>query len=150
MYSWFPRFTSRADKFAVLDQTEVAFRHDHACHTFTSSSTQLCNSCLTTLFNLATRYIRTGEYLSPNWQEDIKNTQWLDGLHAFSTVKNLYLSEDITPRLVHQSARACRGTENTGAPGTANSFYSWAPVIRPCPGSHSKLLSRDDSSLVAR
>jgi F-box-like len=36
----------------------------------------------------------------PDWRDNIENTLWLDLLHRFSTVKNLYLSKEFAPRIV--------------------------------------------------
>ena len=38
-------------------------------------------------------------HLKPRWQEDIEESQWLEFLHAFTNVKNLYLSKGIVPRI---------------------------------------------------
>jgi F-box-like len=35
----------------------------------------------------------------PNWKGDIENTEWLDLLLPFTAVKNLYLSEEFSPRI---------------------------------------------------
>jgi hypothetical protein len=35
----------------------------------------------------------------PDWQDDIENSQWLEVLHPFDTVKNLYISREFTPRI---------------------------------------------------
>jgi hypothetical protein len=44
-------------------------------------------------------YILENEYLRPRWQ-DVKNTQWLELFHPFTTVKNLYISREFVPRIV--------------------------------------------------
>jgi hypothetical protein len=36
-----------------------------------------------------------GQYPLPDWQDDMENTQWLELLHPFATVKDLYLSEEV-------------------------------------------------------
>jgi hypothetical protein len=36
----------------------------------------------------------------PDWRDNIEDTLWLDLLHRFSTVKNLYLSKEFAPRIV--------------------------------------------------
>jgi hypothetical protein len=38
-------------------------------------------------------------YSKPEWQDDIENIQWLELLHSFSTVKNLYLSKQVVARV---------------------------------------------------
>jgi hypothetical protein len=44
-------------------------------------------------------WILENEYLRPFWQ-GVENTQWLELFHPFTTVKNLYLSRGIVPRIV--------------------------------------------------
>ena len=36
----------------------------------------------------------------PRWQDDIENSQWLEVLHPFATVKNLYISREFTAQIV--------------------------------------------------
>ncbi len=36
------------------------------------------------------------DFLPPNWQDDLENGQWLEVLHPFTGVKNLYLSWKLT------------------------------------------------------
>jgi hypothetical protein len=60
-----------------------------------SSLAQVCELCLPTLSNLERLDIRGSPYPSPLWQDDIENTQWLELLQPFVTVKNLYLSNKV-------------------------------------------------------
>jgi hypothetical protein len=39
------------------------------------------------------------QYRRLDWKDDIEDTEWLDLLHPFSAVKNLYLSEQFAPRI---------------------------------------------------
>jgi len=39
-------------------------------------------------------------FLPPHWQDDIEDDQWLEVLHPFTSVKNLYLSRKLTPSIV--------------------------------------------------
>ena len=34
-----------------------------------------------------------------HWQDDIENSQWLELLHPFTAVKDLYISQEFTPRI---------------------------------------------------
>jgi hypothetical protein len=67
-----------------------------------SSLEQVCTSSLPPLFILENLYI----YATPYWQRhqgdniEIENTLWLELLHPFTAVKNLYLCEDFAPRVV--------------------------------------------------
>ena len=66
-----------------------------------SSLEQLCASHFPPLSTLEDLYIYEplhGE--QPDWRDNIEDTLWLDLLHRFSTVKNLYLSKEFAPRIV--------------------------------------------------
>jgi hypothetical protein len=39
------------------------------------------------------------EFIRPDWQDDIENIQWLEVLHPFASVKDLYISREFTPRI---------------------------------------------------
>ena len=66
-----------------------------------SSLEQLCASHLPPLSTLEDLYIYERLYgQQPDWQDNIENTLWLDLLHRFTTVKNLYLSKEFTQRIV--------------------------------------------------
>ncbi|KAF8472224.1 hypothetical protein DFH94DRAFT_192314 [Russula ochroleuca] len=64
-----------------------------------SSMEQVCTSCLPPLSMLDDLYIKI-LHPNPNWQDNIENAQWLELLHSFTAVKNLYLSEKIARRIV--------------------------------------------------
>jgi hypothetical protein len=73
-----------------------------------SSLEQVCSSCLPPFSTLEDLYIYEAPYLQPdrrdtldntlynirNTQDNIENTLWLELLHPFTAVKNLYLSEE--------------------------------------------------------
>ena len=40
------------------------------------------------------------EWILHRWQDDIEDSQWLELLHPFITVKDLYISEEFVPRIV--------------------------------------------------
>ena len=44
-------------------------------------------------------YIRERSYSTLEWQDDIEGSQWLEVLHPFTAVKNLYLSKGFAPRI---------------------------------------------------
>jgi hypothetical protein len=59
-----------------------------------SSVAQVCGSSLLSLPTLEQLFIYDG--LSPtHWQEDMDTTQWLELLHTFSSVKDMYLSKGL-------------------------------------------------------
>ena len=59
---------------------------------------QVCTSCLPPLAALED-LIYEETYLTRDWKDNIENALWLELLHPFSAVKNLYLSEKIAPRI---------------------------------------------------
>jgi hypothetical protein len=62
-----------------------------------SSLAQICTSSLRLLLTMENLYIHETQYFSPNWKDDIKNTEWLDFLLPFTAVKNLYISKAFSP-----------------------------------------------------
>lgn len=43
--------------------------------------------------------VHDDKFIRPDWQDDIENSQWLEVLHPFATVKDLYISQEFTPRI---------------------------------------------------
>ena len=43
--------------------------------------------------------IREKSHLKLKWQDDIEDSQWLELLHPFTGVKDLYLSKEFVPRI---------------------------------------------------
>jgi hypothetical protein len=60
---------------------------------------QVCSSSLSLVPSLEHLYVCEGIYPRSRWQDDIENDQWLELLHPFTTVKNLYLSKGVVPRI---------------------------------------------------
>ena len=44
-------------------------------------------------------HILENEFWRPDWQEDVENDQWLEILHPFTGVKDLYMSQEFVPRI---------------------------------------------------
>ena len=65
-----------------------------------SSLEQICASHLPLLSTLENLYIYDRSILEPDWHNDIENMLWLDLLHRFISVKNLYLCKKFAPRIV--------------------------------------------------
>ena len=63
-----------------------------------SSLAQVCTLPLRLLLTMENLYIED-QYPPPDWKDDIEAAEWLDLLHPFSAVKNLYLSEEFAPRI---------------------------------------------------
>jgi hypothetical protein len=64
---------------------------------------QVCTSCLPPLSAHSTLehlFIYKSRYSKSNWQDYIENVPWLELLHPFTAVKNLYLSEELARHIV--------------------------------------------------
>ena len=88
-----------------------------------SSLEQLCASHLPPLSTLEDLYIYEsldGE--QPDWRDNIENTLWLDLLHRFTTVKNLYLSKEFAPRIVAALQELVGGRTTKVLPTLQNIF----------------------------
>ena len=77
---------------------------------------QICGSSLPLIPLLEHLYVHENEVnqsLQPSWQDDIENVQWLELLQPFTTVKVLYLSQDIAARIAPALAElvGARATE---------------------------------------
>ena len=64
-----------------------------------SFAAQVCSSYLPIIPSLEHLYICEGIYSRPRWQDNIENDQWQELLRPFTTVKNLYLSKGLVPRI---------------------------------------------------
>ena len=63
-----------------------------------SSLEQVCTSSLPLLSTLEDLYIYEGDF-KPEWHDNVENTLWLELLHPFTTVTNLYLSKEVAARI---------------------------------------------------
>jgi hypothetical protein len=61
---------------------------------------QVFTSCLPHLSTLEGLSIDSPGGWLPDWQDNIENTLWLELLLPFTTVKNLYISEEFARRIV--------------------------------------------------
>ena len=121
-----PRFISRTENLKALNQVKVDFLSHSArvvlsrptetvnCPELTvgisctvsewqlSSLAQICSSWPPSPISLLERLdiILGDQDTRPHWQNDIENTQWLELLHPFASVKNLYVSEELGLYLV--------------------------------------------------
>ena len=115
------QFINRTPNFKARDEARVVFSNhwDGLIKTFDgelqlrisckqsdwllSSLAQVCSSCFPpALIPTVERLyiVHNIDSISPlRWQNNIENSQWLELLHPFSGVKNLYMSLEFTPRL---------------------------------------------------
>ena len=61
---------------------------------------QVCTSSLLPLLTLQDLYMMSESPWPQDWKDIIDYAQWLELLHSFSAVKNLYLSKELTPCVV--------------------------------------------------
>jgi hypothetical protein len=61
---------------------------------------QYCTLFLPSTSALEDLYIYKWEDSKPDWKDNAENAPWLTLLHPFTTVKNLYLSKDLAPRVL--------------------------------------------------
>ena len=64
-----------------------------------SSLEQVCTSCLPFLSTLKDVYIHEHPKWQPDWEDKIENRVWLELLHSFITMKDLYISKSIAPHI---------------------------------------------------
>jgi hypothetical protein len=87
-----------------------------------SSLEQVCTSSLPPLSQLEDLYIFEDQFYPPCWQDDVENTQWLELLHPFAAVKNLYLCEKIVPRIAPALQELVRARTTEVLPTLENIF----------------------------
>ena len=117
----FIQFISRSPMLRPLEKAHINFWDEAACVNFLSRTSghgglrveilcrgldwqlssveQVCTSFLTPFFTPEDLYIyeRPGEQLE--WKGKIENEPWIELLHPFTAVKNLYLSEEVARRI---------------------------------------------------
>ncbi len=64
-----------------------------------SSMAQVCGSLLPPFPTLERLDICEGRQPQSHWQDDMETSQWLDLLHPFAAVKDLYLDKKVSPRV---------------------------------------------------
>ena len=135
------QFISRTPTLKPLENAHVVFGHSNAiinssqtshceveisCRELdwqVSSLEQLCASHLPSLSTLEDLYIYRRRYeMQPDWRDNIENTLWLDLLHRFATVKNLYLCKEFAPRIVAALQELVGGRTTEVLPTLQNIF----------------------------
>ena len=87
-----------------------------------SSLEQVCTSCLPFLSMLEDLYIYEDPSSPPDWKDDIENGLWLQLLHPFTAVKNLYLSEQFALRIGPALQELAEGRTTEVLPALQNIF----------------------------
>ena len=83
---------------------------------------QVCTSSLSPLSTLEDLYIGEHPHSWPAWEDNIDNALWLELLHPFTMVKNLFVSEKIVPRVVPALQELVGGRTTEVLPTVQNVF----------------------------
>ena len=86
-----------------------------------SSLAQICSSILSPLRTLECLNIGEDHY-PPHWYNDMENIQWVELLQPFTLVKDLYLSKNLGPRVLHALDELTRGGVTEVLPALQNIF----------------------------
>jgi hypothetical protein len=126
----FARFIGRTPKLKAFKKARVCFDHNAAWVDLSTTSGYgvlnvtascggleqqllslewVCTSFLPPLSTSEDLYVCEAPNFRPNWQDNSENTLWLELLCPFRTVRNLYLAEDIVPRIVPALRQAVIG-----------------------------------------
>ena len=87
-----------------------------------SSLRQVCTSSFPPLSTLEDLYISEDPQWGARWQGYFENTLWLEFLHPFATVKNLYLSKEFVPRIALNLQDLVGGRTTEVLPSLENIF----------------------------
>ena len=82
---------------------------------------QVCTSSFPSLSMLQDLYMR-GRPWPQDWKDIVDYVQWLELLHSFTTVKNLYLSKELVPCVVPALQDLVRGRTTEVLPNLQNIF----------------------------
>jgi len=99
-----------------------------------SSLARVCTSILPSLSTVESLYIYENQYLQLDWEDEIRvdNTQWVDLLRPYTSVKNLRLSEVFGPRIVSALKEPAGGGTTVALPSLQNIFLEgldpWEPI----------------------
>jgi hypothetical protein len=139
----FIQFISRSPTLKVLKNAHVVFGHRAASIGFSqtsgygslevriscgeldwqvSSLEQVCASCLVALSMSEDLHIYQDPYSQPDWEDNIENSLWLELLHPFATVKNLYLSKEFALRIAPALQELVEGRTTEVLPSLQNIF----------------------------
>jgi hypothetical protein len=148
------QFIGRTPTLQVHDQARVDFSDLHVRVTFprTSSSynlsliilcrqpewqlssmAQICTSFFrqSSIHMVERLVIRERRYSKVEWQDDIEDSQWLELLHPFTAVKNLYLSKEFAPRIAPYLQELVGGRTTEVFPALQSllldRFHQWGP-----------------------
>ncbi len=150
------QFISRAPALNIHDQARVVFSGSHVRATLPGTSSRGLNlgiSCrqsdwqLSSLAQVCTAsfpqaliqsvehlYLIERGFLPLHRQDDVEDSQWLELLRPFTSVKNLYLSKDFTPRIAPSLQVLVGGNVIAVLPALQNLFYEELHPLGPSSG----------------
>ena len=82
-------------------------------------------------------YICEAKYEKPRWQDDIEDNQWLEVLHPYTAVKNLYLCREFASRV----APALQKLAGEVLPSLQNFFLEDVRPSEPVQGAIEKFVA---------
>jgi hypothetical protein len=88
---------------------------------------QVCTSCLPPLSTLEDVFIYEDPCWQTHWQDNIENVLWLELLHPFTSVKNLYISGYIAQGIVPALQELVGGRATEVLPTLQNIFLELQP-----------------------
>jgi hypothetical protein len=89
---------------------------------------QVCTSCLPFLSTLKDLYIHEEDLY---WADDFENREWLELLHPFTDVENLYLSEQLAPLIGPALQELVEGRTTEVLPALQNIFLEGFKSLGP-------------------
>ena len=100
-----------------------------------SSLEQVCTSSLPPVSTLEDLVILEDPEDPPRWQDDVENTLWLELLHPFAAVKNLFLRSELVPRIAPALQELVGGRTTEVLPALENVFLAGIRASEPiCEG----------------
>jgi hypothetical protein len=87
-----------------------------------ASLAQVCSSSLPPLPTVEHLYVQKTQQIRHDWQDDIEFPQWLELLHPFTAVKNIYLSEDFASSIASSLQELAGGRDAEALPALRNIF----------------------------
>ena len=148
------QFISRTPRMKVLEKAHVIFDGDAAAVELSSltsgkyekleviipckeldwqvsSMEQVCTSCLPPLPTLESLYIHGyRHHRKQHWQGNVENVLWLQLLHPFASVKDLYLSEEVARLIVPALQELDGGRATEVLPTLQKMFLESQPSAR--------------------
>ena len=106
-----------------------------------SSLEQVCASCLPPLSTLKDLYISEDQFSRPARQDNVEGPQWLELLHPFTALKNLYLSREFVPRIAPALQELVGGRTTEVLPTLQNIFLEGFEPSEPVPEGIGKFIA---------